>query len=115
MPLRVELEIQSHTLNLPDIGPKGPPGSFSHLDPQKPYILVVSCNPDDSGGIVYRADPETSQTILNNAIRLITEEAKIEGVIGEKETYIRELITKQGLVKLTLTHYQSSNPPNTAF
>ncbi len=111
MPLRVE--IQSHKINFPDIVP-GLPGSFSHLDPKTPYILVVSCNSDDSGGLVYRGNPETSQRILNNAVRLMTEEAEIEAVIEQGGTYKRELITKRGLVELTLTHYQN-NPPSTAF
>ena len=107
MPLRVELEIQSQKLNLPDIGPNDPPGSFSHLDPKEPHVLVVSCNPDDSGGLVYRGNLETSQTVLNDALRLMTEEADLEGVVGQNGTYERELMTRQGLGKLTLTHYRA--------
>ncbi len=106
MPIKVELGIQSQLVNLPDIGPKDPPGSFTHLDPEEPCIVVVSCNPDDTGGFVYRGNPDTSQTILNNAVRLMTEEAEVEAVIEQCGSYERELITKFGLGVLILKHYK---------
>jgi len=106
MPIRVELGIQSRQLNLPDIGPLDPPGSFTHLEPKEPYIVVVSCNADDTGGLVYKANPNTSQTILNNTVRLLTEEADIEAVIEQYGSYECELITRRGVGKLVLTHYQ---------
>lgn len=105
MPLRVEIELQSRRLKMPDIGPLDPPGSFSHSDPLDPYILVVSCNPDDSGGLIYRGNPDTSIVILNNTVRLMSEEAEIEGVVEKNSTFEHELMTRYGLGKIILTHY----------
>jgi len=105
-PLRVEIEIGEKKIKLPDI-PPGIPGSFSDLNTMNPSVLIVSCNPEDNGGIVYRQDPGDTKEVRDNRLRLVhANTGNIETVIGDGEAINLPITTKIGQASLTLTHYR---------
>lgn len=104
-PIRVELEIADKKLK-PGSIPPGVPGSFTDHNAEDPHLMIVSCNLDDDGGIVYRQDSGEGVLIANNRLRVVSDDiGDIEAVIGNGQSYERDITTKYGLGKLILTHY----------
>ncbi len=104
-PIKAEMELQDRKLQLPDID-VGRPGSFTDFDPEDPHVLVVSCNPDDSGVLIYRQNIENTGLSHDRAIRFIRNMGDIiEAVIPLHESYERSIQTKDGSVIIKFTHY----------
>lgn len=104
-PLSAEMKVGERNVKLPDILP-GVPISLTDADELNPNIVVVSCNPQDDGGIVYRQRPESTREILNRVFRLIRSDVgDVEAVIGRNETVDLPITTKFGKATLTITHY----------
>lgn len=106
MPIKVELSFGEQSIALPDIEPQGPPTTLSHLDPNKPQIIIVSCNPDDQGGFVYTYDADKSFVIPEHILSGMTEGATMDAVIAPFERYQRDIRTKFGLGTLILAHFE---------
>lgn len=104
-PINIKVRVGEKTVSMPDI-PPGIPASLSDVDPSSPSVLVVSCNPDDDGGIVYRQKPDDTLEILGRALRIIDgDSGDIEAVIGRNETISIPLHTKFGKAILELRHF----------
>ena len=104
-PLSVEMKVGERKVRLPDIFP-GIPISLTDADATNPSIVVVSCNPEDNGGIVYRQKPEDTQEVFNRAGRIISADTgDIESIIGPDETVDLLITIKFGKATLTITHY----------
>jgi len=104
-PLRAEIIIGTKEIKLPDV-PPGVPASMTDATETGPSVLILSCNQEDNGGIVYRQKPQDTQEILNQAFRLISsEKGSVEAVIGDKETISLPIITRFGKAILKITHY----------
>ena len=104
-PLSVEMKINERKVKLPDILP-GAPISLTDSNELNPRIVVVSCNPEDDGGTVYRQNIEGAQEIFNSIFRLVRSDVgDVEAVIGKNETVDLPVTTKFGKATLTITHY----------
>jgi len=90
---------------LPDIFP-GRPVRFTDTDDASENIVVVSCNPEDDGGLIHRQAKQRSREIFNRALRVVagkTGEGKV--VIGEEGSADLPITTKVGRVVLSFQHY----------
>ncbi|MGE5327735.1 MAG: hypothetical protein ACM3KH_00190 [Thiobacillus sp.] len=106
----VNLEIMGLSVPLPDIEPGGIPGSMMDNNPNNPRVLLMSCNDDDSGGVVYSANPEDSFYMFDRTTRGIHTADGIEGLDIEARIvrggyYERHILTKRGMGRLVLAHY----------
>lgn len=104
-PLSIEMKLGEQIVTLPDILP-GVPASLTDVDATKPSIVVISCNPEDNGGIVYRQKPEDTQEVFNRAGRIVSADmGDIEAVIGPDGAVDLPIATKFGKATLTIRHY----------
>ncbi len=106
MPIKVELSYNQQVTHIPDVDPLGVPLRITHFDAIKPYIVVVSCNPDDQGGLVYRDEIRKSSQTTDQDMLDLSAVAEIEAVIAPTGLYEREIQTKYGGGLLKLTHFE---------
>jgi hypothetical protein len=114
MPISVGLTINGENLKLPDIGPLDPPGTMTDYNPERPRLIVVSCNALDDGGIVYETRTDNQILLARGLLRVLvddTDSMEISAVLSEKGTYQRDLLTRHGLGHLTLMHYEQPQQP----
>lgn len=104
-PLSVEMNIGERHIKLPDVTP-GMPASITDMGDSSPSVLILSCNPEDEGGIVYRQIPEDSYEVFRRTLRVVRSKSGIiEAVIGKDETINLTLTTKVGKATLAVKHY----------
>jgi len=104
-PLRAEMKIGEREIKLPEIVP-GLPASITDTGERDPSILVVECNLEDNGGVIYRQDPQNTAEIFNRQARLVASEGvHVEALIGKDETISVPVTTKFGKAVLSITHH----------
>lgn len=86
--------------NLPDIGPQDPPGTFTDGN----SLLIVSCNRDDSGGLVSRRVSDDGILLAAGKLRVTDGFGDVEAVIPNGGSYTVSIASKVGLATLTFTH-----------
>lgn len=104
MPIRAEYKQGDLEAEAPDIMPGE--ASVLPFEIKQPYTLVVNCNANDRGGMVYRI--EGSEEIRSRAqlsIMQLQGKLKPEAAIGNGEQYTRRAKIRGKLGTLTLTHY----------
>jgi uncharacterized protein (UPF0261 family) len=104
-PISAQIEFDDRVIPLPDIQPDAP-ASFTDHEPDNPSVLIISCNPDESGGIIYRQDQESTVEVLNRKLRRISSsEGDLVAVIGEGASIDVNVTLKAGEAVLKLSHY----------
>lgn len=99
------MKVDERTVKLPDVSP-GLPASLTDSSELNPNTVIISCNPKDDGGIVYRQRQEATLEIFSRLFRLVAQDAgEVEAVIGKNETVDLPITTKFGKATLTITHY----------
>ncbi|CAN5453672.1 hypothetical protein BH10PAT3_BH10PAT3_4970 [soil metagenome] len=84
----------------------GTPISITHYDANDPQILVISCNLDESGGVITRANSDTAHLSADSRIRSVDPLTELVAFIGFNELHERQVRMQHGIVNLILKHYR---------
>src|SRR6185369_14621461 len=98
MTIGVELSVFGHsgTEKLPDIRPTDPPATFTDGE----SLLIVSCNRDDSGGLVSRRLVSDGLLLAGGIVRVTDGFGDVEAVIPSGGSYTATIKHKVGLATL---------------
>ena len=99
------MKIGEQSKALPDVFP-GRPVRFTDTDDTGARVVVVSCNPEDDGGLIRQQAKQRTREVFNRALRVVS------GRTGEGEVVISEdgsadlpITTKIGRIVLSFQHY----------
>lgn len=106
MPIKIELSYGEQIIQMPDVDPSDHPRILSHFDPISPHIVVISCNADDTGGMLYTYAADESFIKPAEELEGMTDGADIEAIIAPNNPYQRDLQTRMGLGVLSLRHFE---------
>jgi hypothetical protein len=106
MPIKASVEIMGQIVPMSELEPDGVPGSLMDFNADAPKIIIMDCNEDDSGGIVYSADLIDVSVIDLNGPGKMQYDLEVEARIVQNGYYERFVMTRRGLGRLTLRHYK---------
>ncbi len=99
------MKIGEQSKALPDVFP-GRPVRFTDTDDTGERVVVVSCNPEDDGGLIHRQAKQRSREIFNRALRVVGgKKSEGEVIISEDGSADLPITTKVGRIVLSFQHY----------
>jgi len=85
--------------------PPGKSASMTHYEAEKPGVYVISCNPDNYGGIVsYRAPKDAMPIVHDGTHNIYGELTEVVAVVGHEQTVELPLQTRLGEAVMRITH-----------